>query len=396
MISVFEAQNIIRSHAHPLQPEQVALSAALGRTLREPAVADADLPAFDRSAMDGYAIASQDSSTHYRIAATIQPGQISDITLKYGETARIFTGAAIPAGADCVIPQELTETGDSGISFTSRPTVSYVRKRGEDSRAGDVLIQAGKILQPSDLGILASTGQAWPAVTQKPRVLHLVSGNELVEPEQIPLPGQIRDSNSALITALVNKAGGTVVAQIKLADDEASALHGARLLAPGSFDILLFSGGASVGAYDFCASTLRTLGFLSHFRQVNVRPGKPLIFASRGHQLAFGIPGNPVSHFAVFHLFIRLALVRMQGAATEAIQLKEGHLMSPLADEPNARETYWPASWSVTSEGKVGITPLAWNSSGHLSSLSNANALLRVPANSPTIPAGERVQWVMV
>lgn len=363
--------------------------------LRQPLVADQDQPAFDRSAMDGYAIAAGDPATEFRVVSTIQPGGLPDVALCPGQAARIFTGAALPEGADRVIPQELVEHVDGCVRIAKRPKPSFVRRRGEDARLGDTLLATGTLLGPGELAILATAGEVWPMVTRRPRVFHVSSGNEVVGPEQLPMPGQIRDSNAILVRSLVGQAGGEIVAQTRVRDTPEAALHGAKLLEPSSFDMLLFSGGASVGDYDYAAATLRELGFLAHFQQVDVRPGKPLLFATRGHQLAFGIPGNPVSHFAVFHRFILPALRVMQGFGCEGDALLPGMLSEELKDAANSRETYWPARWRWSAAGGAAeIEALPWNSSGHTASLARANALLRVPANTGSIPQDAAVQWL--
>jgi molybdopterin molybdotransferase len=390
MISVNEAQKIIVEKTSPLDLEQIRLEDSLGRTLRESVVADTDQPPFDRSAMDGYAIRTDDPSENFKIIAVIQAGDVPTFSLQPGECARIFTGAQVPANAGAVIRQEDTFVEKKSMRITVRSKETHIRKRGEDMRAASELLSSGDILNPVDLSVMAAVGHIQVKVSRLPRVLHLSSGNELVSPDRTPGPGQIRDSNSLLVKSLVEQAGGEIAAHLHVGDHLDKIIHAARRFTT-PYDILLFSGGASVGDFDHAAATLGQLGFTIHFRQVSVRPGKPLIFATKGQQIAFGLPGNPVSHFVTFHLFVRMAMDRLLGRVPANNQLT-GELDSDLSEPPNARETYWPASWHVASHGKMSITPQSFQSSGHLTSLLPATGLLCIPANSPVMKKGDLVQ----
>jgi len=247
------------------------------------------------------------------------------------------------------------------------------------------LISAGTRLTPAAVALLASVGQTQPLVVRPPRILHFTTGDEIVPPEETPGPGKIRDSNAALIRALLAGFPGEAPHHAHLPDDEARAAAFVDATGPESFDVLLFSGGASVGDYDFTANFLRRLGFEIHCSQVNVRPGKPLIFASREGRLAFGIPGNPLSHFVCFHVFIARALARLTGRETPGLEPAE--LAAAIPGAPNRRVTYWPARME---HGRV--MPVAWNSSGHLAALLGVDALIRVPAEAELPKAGETVQ----
>jgi molybdopterin molybdotransferase len=252
----------------------------------------------------------------------------------------------------------------------------FVRPRGSEARAGEQVLAAGQVLRAAELACLAQSGQVRPRVFPRPAVTHIATGDELLDPRQTPQGGQIRDTNSTLIRALVAQHGGVVTAQARLGDrlEEIVAFAEAQP-AP----LLLISGGASVGEYDFGAEALRRLGYTVHFDRVNLRPGKPLTFATREGQAAFVIPGNPVSHFACFQVAVRLALEVLGGR-----QPWWSFLHLPVAGgaalRGNARETFWPAR-VVVRAGALAVVPLAWSSSGDTFSLAGVNALIRIAAD---------------
>jgi len=387
MISVDEARRIITGKTSALDPEMVSFEQSLGRALREAVIADTDQPPFDRSAMDGYAIRTDDSSESFKIAAVVQAGDVPTVSLRIGECARIFTGAQIPENSGVVIRQEDTTSDSQTMRVTARLPVTHIRKRGEDMKAGEILITPGKRLSPVDLSVIAGVGHTRVRVGRRPRVFHLSSGNELVSPDRTPGPGQIRDSNSILIRSLVEQAGAEIASELHAGDHPEEMINAIRGFA-SPYDVLLISGGASVGDFDYTASTLEHLGYDIHFRQVSVRPGKPLIFATNGAQIAFGLPGNPVSHFVTFHLFVRPALETMLGRSPPGPEFRSTHLACDFPEPSNPRETYAPAR--VLTDGTV--EPITWQSSGHLASLVPATCLLRIPANTVPMKKGNPIQ----
>lgn len=343
-------------------------------------LAPEDQPAFDRSAMDGYAIIARDSAERFRVVAEVQAGSQAAITIGPGECARIFTGAPIPQGATQVLMQEDVERQGEWMIPSRREEKRWIRHRGEDARQGDLLLRSGARLRAGELSLLAQLGHVAPLVSGPVRVLHFATGDELVDPATQPAVGQIRDSNSILIAALLAENGSQLVAQGRCGDGLDHLVETVEAHSADSWDVLLISGGASVGDYDFGARALERLGFAIHFRQLNLRPGKPLIFATRERQIAFVIPGNPVSHFVTFHLAIRLALECLQGAVP-SWSMAEVELAGRLPAKPDPRETWWPAR-VVLSAGRLLAHPLSWQSSGDLRGLVSANGLLRVTPGS--------------
>ena len=381
MISLDEARLAIAQTIQPLDPVRAALAQARGRVLREDVAAREDLPAFDRSAMDGYTVALDDRAERFRVVAEIQPGATPAVTLRAGECARIYTGAAIPEGASQVIMQEDAKRDGDCMIPTRRTAATHIRRRGEDAQAGAVLLRAGTRLGAAELALLAQLGAMAPLVSPTVRALHFTTGNELVDPATEPAAGQIRDSNA------------TLVAQSRCGDSLEALAGAIESVGAETWDVLLISGGASVGDYDFGARALERLGFGIHFRQINLRPGKPLIFATRGRQAAFVIPGNPVSHFVTFHTAIARALETLE-AAPASWPLATACLGDAIDDPPNPRETWWPARVSLAA-GRLHAAPLVWQSSGDLCGMSGVNALVRIAPGAGSSAAGTAVECLL-
>ena len=388
MLTISEARALITEQVQILAPERVPLAGARGRVLREALAADEDIPAFDRSAMDGYAV-NGDGTGPFQIVADIPAGFVSERTVATGECARIFTGSAIPAGTTHVVIQELACREGGSVSFSKRDASANIRCRGEDAREGSVLIERGVRLGPAELSLFAQLGKMSPLVSQRPRILHVATGSEIVPPETAPQPGQIRDSNSTLVAALVAESGAELIAQQRTGDDFAALLSAVKLVPAENWDVLLLSGGASVGEHDLGLKALLTLGFTAHFQQLNLRPGKPLIFATRDRQIAFVIPGNPLSHVVCWHVAIRAALDMLTTGSAE-FGLATATLGGPASLRGHARETWWPARLSWEGDAPV-FLPLKWQSSGDLTGLVGFDALIRVPSDSPQIQPGEKV-----
>jgi molybdopterin molybdotransferase len=346
------------------------------------------LPDGDRSTRDGYAMRNDDESEIFSVVDTLHAADWKPRQFQPGEAVRVATGAALPCGNLRVVMQEHVERDGQKIRITQREPARNVRLRGEDVKAGQPLVPAGVRLEAGRLALLASAGCPQPLVSPRLRVVHFTTGDEMVPPERTPKPGQIRDSNSILIRGLLQKFPGDVV-QAHLPEDfeAAKQLVSTFNLQPPTFNLLLISGGASVGDKDFTRPLLEWLAFEIVFSQVNVRPGRPLIFGVDGSRIAFGLPGNPLSHFVCFHLFVAAALAKLTGAAPEKFQ--RGRLAAKLDDAPCPRETLWPAH-----RDPAGLRPLAWASSGDVTCLVKTNALIRVPANRGSIATGAEVEFL--
>jgi molybdopterin molybdotransferase len=392
MITVVEAQESIREHTASLAPEEVPLASAQGRILREPVAAAEDMPAFDRSAMDGYAVRANDAAEEFELVGEIRAGQSSDQKIGPKQAIRILTGARLPGPGLKVIMQEHVELRDGKIRVTKRAAGDNVRKRGEDARAGEVLLEPGVTLDATALALLASIGKTPLLVSRQPRILHLTTGDEIVPPEQTPGEGQIRNSNAALIAALCREHGVDAVTHFHAGDELRALIETFAQAQADTFDLVLISGGSGQGAYDFTGELFKYLGATIHFREVNVRPGKPLIFGTGSSQIVFGLPGNALSHFVCFHLFVRQALDRL--LARHQSTATRGFLAETMADTQNGRETWWPAEAGFAG-GKLECRALPWKSSGDITRLPAANALIQVPASTSQLAKGTMVELLL-
>ncbi len=382
MISLTEARRLIAAGIPPRPAVPMPLNAARGLVLAEPVLADAFYPSGDRSQMDGYAVRADAEPGAFRLVGEIAAGTLLDRALQPGECCRIFTGALLPPGAGRVVVQEDAEPSGDIIHLRKFGASSFVRKMGAEASPGQIVIPAGTRLGAAEMAILAQVGLTHPSVVPMPVVHHLATGGELVDPAEIPGPGCIRDTNSTLLRALASAAGITSFSTARVPDDAARWLQAADSPA----DLLILSGGASVGDFDFGAHTLRELGYTIHFDKVNLRPGKPLTFATRGNQAAFVVPGNPVSHFVCWHTSLALAIDTAAGrrASWPTVWLA---LVGGAELAPDPRETWWPAQTAL-HDGILTVRPLPWSSSGNTFSLAAVNALVLVNPSSPCAGKG--------
>jgi molybdopterin molybdotransferase len=388
VLSLDEAFGEIRSRCQPLAAIPAPLAEAFGRVLRKTVCAPSDLPDRDRSTRDGYAIRQTDASESFQVVDTLHAADWRPRPLKPGETVRVATGAALPCENLRVVMQEHVERDGDKIRITKQESALNLRQRGEEVKAGQPLVPAGARLNAGKLALLASAGCTRPLVSPRLRVVHFTTGDEIVPPEHTPRPGQVRDSNSILIHGLLRRfACETEQAHLPEDFDRAKEAIGNRQSAIGNSDVLLVSGGASVGDKDFTRPLLEWLGFEIVFSQVNVRPGRPLIFGMNGPRTVFGLQGNPLSHFVCFHLFVAAALAKLTGAEPE--KFRRGRLAAKLDDAPCPRETLWPAR-----REPAGLHPLAWASSGDVTCLTEADALIRVPPNHGPIASGTEVEFL--
>ena len=391
-MSLEQTRECVAAAIEPLEPEATPLAGALGRVLRQEARASEDMPAFDRSAMDGYALHGDDPSERFRIIGEALPGRRADFNVGPGECARIFTGAEIPASATEVLKQEDVHVQDGWMIPGCRTGTDYIRRRGEDARAGDTLLRQGLRLGAAEIGLLASVGIVNPLVSKQPRVAHFATGDELVDPGDTPGPSHIRDSNSALVRAFAQAEGGVMIHQSRVEDDAEVLTQKLGAALDGGCDLLLISGGASVGAYDFGRTALDRVGFRMQFEKVNLRPGRPLAFATRDRQAAFVLPGNPLSHLAVLHCVVRVAFERMAGLEP-VMQVLNARLADGVRIGGDGRDTLWPVRVEMIA-GEPVATALRWQSSGDITGLAGLNAFMR--STVPVLDTGARVPCILL
>jgi molybdopterin molybdotransferase len=396
MLQVEEAQERVMAEVAAGPIEAVPLDECLGRVLRESVTATHDLPAADNSAMDGYAVRAEDIASApvtLPVIADIPAGHPTDLRLEPGSAMRIMTGAFVPEGADTVVQVELTDGGLERVTIVKAVARgASIRRRGEDMRAGDVVLRGGVPIGPAEIAILASAGKSSVQVGRRPTVAILSTGDELIDVGETPLPGQIVNTNGPLLAALVREAGA-IARPLGIVRDTREATIAAFESAIES-DFVISSGGVSVGAYDFVKDALEALGAETKFWRVAMKPGKPVVLSRLRDRAVFGLPGNPVSCFVSFHLFVAPALRKAMG--------QEAPLYAPTvrarltAAVRGAAERRVYARVQVTArDGELFATPLTSQSSGALTSMLTANGLA-VVREGEQFEAGAEVPVVLL
>ena len=396
LISVEEAQRRALAPVRPLGPERVAVAAALGRVLAEDVVSPGDVPPHDNSAMDGYAVRTADAvdGATLRVVGEVAAGQVATRALTAGEAYRIMTGAPIPPGADAVLMQEHAER--AGDAVTVRRNVKlrdHIRDRGEDVRAGEVVLRRGVELRAAEIGTLAAARRARVAVTRRPIVAILSTGDELCDVDQPLDPGAIAETNSYTLAALAQQAGAEPRVLPAVRDDRAAlaaAINEARRA-----DLIVSSGGVSVGEHDHVKAVLDSLGAALTAWRVDMKPGKPVALAVLDGTPYYGLPGNPVSSMVAFTLFVRPA-IRAALGCPQPIDLPHAfvRLEAALATRGERRQ-YLRARVRLV-DGRLVATPMPRQGSGVLSSMLGANALLVVDAGAHQFDAGAEAVALLI
>ncbi|TWT32304.1 Molybdopterin molybdenumtransferase [Posidoniimonas corsicana] len=395
LLTVDDALRLIEQHAAPLSPARAPLDQSLGLRLAADAVSDVDSPPHDKAMMDGYAVVADEPQRELRVIDEVLAGGVPTNTVSLGEATRIMTGAPVPVGAAAVVPVELTELiNESTVRLTrpAPPAGKHVMRRGEVFARGESILPAGALITAAQLAVLAEIGVATPSVTPAPTVAVLATGDELVEAHEVPAAGQIRNSNGPMLHALVTQAAARLV-PLGVARDNADSLT-ERITAGGAADVLVLSGGVSAGKRDLAPGVLAGLGVEQVFHKVAVKPGKPLWFGvwrrpSGRQTLVFGLPGNPVSGFVCFQLFVRPLLSRLAGGPFGGLPCVDAELAEQVTVKGD-RRTFLPAQ-AAYENGRWAARPVAWRGSADLKGLAAANALLDLPAQEPAYAAGQRV-----
>jgi molybdopterin molybdotransferase len=380
-----EALALVLARVRPLPLEDVSVGSAAGRVLGEDARAVTDLPPFDSSAMDGYAVRARDTPGPLRVVGHSAAGRPELGAVGPGEAVVISTGAVVPAGADAVVPVERT-TGDVVVEAVG--SGDNVRPRGGDTRSGDVVVAAGSPLGPPQVSALAAAGIAVVRCGRRPRVAVLSTGSELRAPGEPLAPGEIYESNSVLVAAQLGLAGAAATVLPVVADDAAATR--AALEQALEHDVLITTGGVSVGPHDLVRATLAELGVQEVFWRVAVKPGKPIAFAVRGDSLVFGLPGNPVSSLVGFELFVRPALRALQGALEPGPEYLPGRLANAVRRNPDRDE--------LVRARRTGdqLEPLSGQDSHMIVRAAAANALVLIPRGEGELPPGAEVGYLQI
>lgn len=385
MIFFEEALEIVLKHAGETGAETIPLPGSMGRVLREDVFSDINMPPFNRSAVDGFACRMEDLEQEMVVIETIRAGIFPSKKILPGQCTRIMTGAPVPEGADCVIMvEETVEAGEGCIRFTGRKTKTNISPFAEDIREGDRVLASGTMIGPQHMAIMAAVGHTSPIVSLKPSVSVIATGDEIVEPHLKPGLSQIRNSNGYQLTAQALKAGADACYQ-GIAPDTEEETFAAVTRALDQSDIVLLTGGVSMGTFDFVPQILEKAGIEILFRTIALQPGKPTIFGIKGDKRVFGLPGNPVSSFTIFEVLVKPLLWKRMGLREPVIGAR-----LPLGAD-YARKRSDRLQWIPVQirEGKA--FPLEYHGSAHIFSLAGADALAAIPYGVTQVKTGEMI-----
>jgi molybdopterin molybdotransferase len=400
MLRIEDALQLILTHTPVLPDEEVALAEAAGRVLRRDALSDLDLPPFDRARMDGYAIRASDTASasesglvRLRAIGESAAGFAFSGRVEAGQAVRIMTGAPVPAGADAVQKIEVIQVNEDGWIELTEPVAAgqFVTPQASEARNGEVVVKAGERITPAVAAVLASFGHARVTVARRPRLALLSTGSELVEVHEQPQGAQIRNSNTYSLGGYATRAG-VEVASSGIVRDDFDATQQAIARALSQADVVMLSGGVSMGDYDLVKPVLRALGAEVLVEKVAMHPGKPTVFARLGEKVIFGLPGNPVSVAVSFHLFARPALLKMQGASEIHLPRAQAYLMRTVKGAP-PRRSHQPARLLIRS-GRAEAEPLKWGGSSDLVAFMRADALIVVPEERASLNEGELAEVI--
>ena len=390
MIPLEEAQAIVAAHAWRLPTERVALDDALRRVLAEDVSADLDMPPFDKAAVDGYACRLAEAARELEVVEEVPAGAAPTRALGPGQCAKIMTGAPLPQGADGVIMVEHTRVVRPGfIQHTGQPLRPNYCRHAEDLRVGDRVLAAGMRLLPQHLAVLATVGAVQPLVSRVPRVGVLATGSELVPASAKPDGARIRNCNSHQLAAQVRAMGG-IATDYGIVPDEPEALRAAMARAVAENDLVLSTGGVSMGDYDLVPGLVAELGMVIHLRKVAIQPGKPIVFATGPEKAYFGLSGNPMSGLVQFQLFVRDFMQRLQGDFAAPLEI---HM--PLGAEFRRKLADRMAFVPVNLRGGR-VWPVAYHGSAHINALTSADGLIAFPAGISELAQDTKVRVLLL
>lgn len=387
MITLDQAIDIIQSAVNPIrETEKVNLWDSMGRVLAADVISDMNMPPFDKTAVDGYACRMEDASQELEVIETIAAGSVPEKSVGSGQCSKIMTGAMIPPGADCVLMVEDTkEIAANRIVFTGDKPKSNICILGEDIRTGDVAIPKGTTLSAQHIAIMAALGCTQPIVAQKPSVAVLVTGDELVEPQLKPTGGQIRNSNGHQLVGQILKANARPSYAGIVKDTEEATLQ-AISNALKDNDIIILTGGVSMGDYDYVPAVMKRLGVEILFSSISIQPGKPTKFGVKDGKLIFGLPGNPVSSYMQFELLVKPAIVKMMGGAPKSDLIARLPMATSYKRKKTERLGLIPVS--INAEKVIAVE---FHGSAHIFALAKADGYIMIPMGESEIKEGELV-----
>jgi molybdopterin molybdotransferase len=385
MITFEEALQIVLNHTYLFVSETIALQESAGRVLAEDVFSDLNMPPFNRSAVDGFACRQADLGLTLEIIETVRAGLFPAKKINEGQCTRIMTGAPVPEGADCVIMVEGTVETDPGkIRFTGHQTKSNISPFAEDVREGDCVITAGTLIGPQHIAIMAAVGHMTPKVAKRPVVAVIATGDEIVEPHLEPGPSQIRNSNACQLIAQVAKAGALPV-YLGIAPDNEEDTFRMISEALAQSEVVLLTGGVSMGTFDFVPKILEKAGIEILFKTIALQPGKPTIFGLKEDKRIFGLPGNPVSAFTIFEILVKPMLRKMMGM-DDAVR----SLNLPLGIDYQRKRTD-RMQWLPVKITGGKVYPLEYHGSAHIFALATADAIAAIPLGVAKLSAGDYI-----
>ncbi len=387
MLPFEKALKTVLDSARWLGSERVDIAGAVNRILAEDVTSDTDMPPFNKSAMDGYACRQEDLANELTIIETIQAGASPRMAIESNQCAKIMTGAVVPQGADCVIMVEFTENPTANtIRFVGEYTVDNICLKGEDIKAGKVVLQKGSRIRPQHISVLASVGCAQPVVSKRPRVAVFATGDELVQPAFRPGPSQIRNSNSFQLAAQVESVGA-VARNYGIAKDTDKAINEMFKKAVEENDVVIVSGGVSVGDFDLVPGIFKQNNINLLFEKVAMKPGRPTVFGISDKVYCFGLPGNPVSTFVLFELLVKPFLCKLMGHdyTPPAIQM-------PLGESIRRRKTERQSWIPITITDTGTLKPVEYHGSAHINALCIADGVISIDVGVAEIEKGTIVR----
>jgi molybdopterin molybdotransferase len=386
MIRFDDAYKQMMAAAVPLDTEHVTMAESLGRVLAEDIHSDINMPPFNKSAMDGYAGRRADLGHEWTVIDEVPAGTVSTKTVGENQCVKIMTGAPVPSGADCVVMVEFTEvTPDGSIRFTGEATADNICLKAEDLKVGDRVLRRGELIQPAHIAVLAMVGCTTPLVTKRPRVGVIVTGSELVAPSEKANGPCIRDSNSHQLCAQMAQVGA-VAHYYGIVEDSKTTIDAVIARAQQENDLIVLSGGVSMGDYDFVPELLRKNGFKFLFESVAMQPGRPTIFGQAESCYCCGLPGNPVSTFVIFEILLKPFIYRLMGHAYNTRMIK-ACLGQAIRRRKPVRQSTVPVMFIEPGI----VVPVDYHGSAHINSLCAAHGLLAIPTGVVQLEEGTDV-----
>lgn len=386
MISFAEAYSIVTTNLPQMPTETVDIQVSQGRVLAADISSDMDMPPFDKAAVDGFACRMADLDQPLRLIEVIAAGKVPEKEVKPNCCSKIMTGAMVPQGADCVVMIEQTRMPDAEtVVVENTNTKVNIARKAEDIQKGATVVPKGTLIKPQHIAVMASVGAVQVKVYKQVSVQILSTGDELVEPNQVPGPGEIRNSNALQLVIQARRMGCNVKYGGIVADTEA-ACRTMISKAVSQHDVVVLTGGISMGDFDYVPAILKALGMDLLFKSVAVQPGRPSVFARSANKFVFALPGNPVSAFNIFELLAKPFLYRLMGHAYEALAIKLP-LAEPFSRRNDARQGFTPAYINSRAE----IAPISYHGSAHINALVNANALISIPVGISRLNRGDLV-----